>query len=55
MMKNVRMVIFFVLMVGCIVGADVTLLRGHLLARLVFNVAVVAAFAVVYFLFLKDK
>jgi hypothetical protein len=55
MSRNVSMVIFFVLMIGCIVGADVTFLRDHVWARLIFNVAVVAVFGAIYFVFLKDK
>jgi hypothetical protein len=53
MNKNVTMVIFFVLMIACIVGADVTFLRNHLVARLIANIAIVAVFAAVYFVFLK--
>ena len=54
MSKNFYMVIFFVLMVGCIVGADVTFLRDHFVARLITNIAIVAVFAGVYFVFLKN-
>jgi hypothetical protein len=53
MNKNVTMVIFFVLMITCIVGADVTFLRNHLVERLIVNIAIVAAFAAIYFVFLK--
>jgi len=53
MNKNVTMVIFFVLMIACIVGADVTFLRNHLVERLLFNIATVGVFAAIYFAFLK--
>jgi hypothetical protein len=54
MAKNGYMVIFFVLMIGCIVGMDVLFFSHHFVARLIANIAVVLAFAAVYFVFLKD-
>jgi hypothetical protein len=53
MTKNVYMVIFFVLMVGCIVGVDVLFLSTHFVARLIANIAIVSVFAAIYFAFLK--
>jgi hypothetical protein len=53
MSKSLYMVIFFVLMIGCIVGADVLFLSTHFVARLFVNIAIVAVFAGVYFAFLK--
>lgn len=53
MAKNVCMVIFFVLMIGCIVGVDVLFLSNQFVARLIANIAIVSVFAVVYFVFLK--
>lgn len=54
MSKNAYMMIFFVVMVGVIVGADVLFLRHHFLARLIVNVGIVAVFASIYFAVLKD-
>jgi hypothetical protein len=53
MSKNVSMVIFFLLMIACIVGADVLFLSKRFVARLIVNIAIVVVFAVVYFVFLK--
>ena len=53
MTKNAYMVIFFVLMVAAVVGADFLFFRGHFTARLIANVLIVAVFAAVYFLFLR--
>ena len=55
MTRHVHMVIFFVLMIACIVGADVTLLRNHLVPRLIVNIGIVAVFAAVYFAFLRNR
>lgn len=38
-----------VVMIALIVVLDVTLLRGHLVPRLIVNVAIVVGFAVAYF------
>jgi hypothetical protein len=54
MAKNVYMVLFFLLMIACIVGIDVLFLSNYFVARLLVNIAIVAVFAVVYFAFLKD-
>jgi len=53
MAKNVYMVVFFVLMIGCIVGLDVLFLSNHFAARLIVNIAIVLVFAGIYFAFLK--
>ena len=54
MARNVYMVIFFVLMIGCIVGADVLFLSNHFAARLIVNIAIVLVFAGIYFIFLRS-
>jgi len=54
MAKNAYMAIYFVLMVAAIIGADVLFFRNRFLARLVANIAIVAVFAAVYFLFLRN-
>jgi len=54
MTKNVYTVINFVLMIGCIVGADVLFLSTYFVARLIVNIAIVVVFASVYFAFLKN-
>jgi hypothetical protein len=53
--KNAHMVIYFVLMVAAIVGADVLFFRNHFLARLIANIAIVGVFAAFYFLFLRSR
>ena len=53
MSKNAYMVIYFVLMVAAIVAADILFFRDHFLARLIANIAIVAVFAAIYFLFLR--
>ena len=52
--KNGYMVVFFVLMIGCIVGADVVFLSHQFVARLIVNIAIVLVFAGFYFAFLKN-
>jgi hypothetical protein len=54
MTKSVSMVVFVVLMVGCIVGVDVLFLSNHFVARLIVNIAMVVVFAGIYFAFLKN-
>ena len=54
MSKNTYMAIFFLLMVGSIVGLDVLFLREHFVARLIVNISIVVVFSVCYFGFLKD-
>ena len=53
MAKNVYMDVFYVLMIGCIVGADVLFLSNHFTARLIVNIAIVLVFGGIYFAFLK--
>lgn len=53
MSKNAYMVLYFVLMVVVIVGADLLFLRNHFEARLITNVTIVGAFAAVYFVFMR--
>ncbi|MEZ5126642.1 MAG: hypothetical protein R2826_10445 [Thermoleophilia bacterium] len=53
MAKHAYAVIYFLLMVTAIVGADVLFLRNHFVARLITNIAIVAVFAVVYLVFSK--
>jgi hypothetical protein len=55
MTKNAHIVIYFVLMVASIVGADVLFFRDHFFARLIANIAIVAVFAAIYFLFLRNR
>ena len=55
MREHVHMVIFFVLMIACIVGADVTFLRNHFAPRLIVNIGIVAVFAAIYFAFLRNR
>lgn len=53
MPRNAYMVLYFVLMVGIIVGADLLFLRHHFVARLITNIVIVAVFAAVYFMFFR--
>jgi hypothetical protein len=55
MTTHVHMVIFFVLMIACIVGADVAFLRDRFVLRLVVNIGIVALFAGIYFAFLRNR
>ncbi len=55
MSKTGFMVLYFVVMIGLIVGLDVLFLRHHFEARLIVNICIVAAFAGIYFAFLKDR
>ena len=52
---HVHMVIFFVLMIACIVGADVAFLRDRFVLRLIVNMSIVAVFAATYFAFLRNR
>jgi hypothetical protein len=54
MSNDIYMVIFFLLMIASIVGADVLFLRKHFMARLIVNIAIVVVFSLAYFVFLKD-
>lgn len=53
MTKNAQLAIYVVLMVAAIVGADVLFFRDQFVARLIANIAIVAVFAGIYFLFLR--
>jgi hypothetical protein len=53
--KNLFVVLYFVVMVALIVGADLLLLRNHFWARLVVNIGIVVVFAVVYLRFFKNR
>ena len=53
MAKHAYMVIYFLLMIVIIVGADVLFLRDHFVARLMVNIAIVVVFAAVYFVLLR--
>jgi uncharacterized membrane protein YfcA len=55
MTGHVHMAIFFVLMIACIVGADVTFLRNHFVPRLIVNIGIVVVFAAIYFAFLRNR
>jgi len=55
MAKDAYMVIYFLLMIVIIVGADILFLRDHFVARLIVNISIVAVFAAVYFMFLKNR
>ena len=42
MARNVYMLIFFLLMIACIVGVDVVFLRTHFVSRLIANILIVS-------------
>jgi hypothetical protein len=48
-------VLYVLAMVATIVALDVLFLREHALVRLVVNIGVVLAFAIVYLVFLRDR
>jgi hypothetical protein len=49
MTRNMLIVIYAVLMVAIIVGVDVLVFRHRLLERLITNIAIVMAFAAIYY------
>jgi hypothetical protein len=49
------MVLYFVLMICIIVGVDLLFLRHHFVARLISNIAIVAVFAAIYFIFSRRR
>jgi hypothetical protein len=51
--RQTAAVLYVLAMVAIIVAVDILFLRGHLLVRLVVNVAIVLVFIAVYFRFLK--
>jgi hypothetical protein len=53
MQKNAIPVLYVVLMVAIIVAVDVLFFRHQFRERLIANVAIVLAFAIFYFIFLK--
>lgn len=53
MAKHATMVIYFLVMIVLIVGSDFLFLRHHFTARLITNICIVAAFAAIYFAFLR--
>lgn len=53
MAKDAYMVIYYLLMIVLIVGADLLFLRNYFVGRLMANIAIVAVFAAVYFIFLR--
>ena len=54
MAKDAYMVIYFLLMIVTIVGADFLFLRDRFVARLIVNISIVVMFAAVYFIFLRN-
>ncbi len=55
MSKPVLGVLYLVVMVVVVVGVDFAFLRNHFWERLIGNIAIVVAFAAVYFLFLRRR
>jgi hypothetical protein len=51
--RQAAVVLYVLVMVAAVVGADVLFLRHHLWERLIVNVGIVVVFAAVYFRFLK--
>ncbi len=54
-MPKIYTVLYVLAMVAIIVALDVLFLREHALARLVVNIGIVLAFAVVYLVFLRNR
>ena len=50
---RITVVLYVAAMIALIVGADVTLFRGHFWERLIANAAIVLVFAAVYLAFLR--
>ena len=55
MAKNILVVLYFVLLVAVVVGVDVLFFRNRVGERLLANIGIVAAFVVVYFLFIRSR
>ncbi len=51
--RTAIVVLYVVLMVACIVAADLLFLRGRFGERLIVNIGIVVVFAAFYFRFLK--
>ncbi len=51
--RQTAVVLYVLALVAVVVGVDVLFLRGHLWARLIVNIGIVLAFAVVYLRFVK--
>jgi hypothetical protein len=48
-------VLYVIALVVVVVGVDVLFLRHHFLERLIANIAIVVAFAAIYFAFLRHS
>ena len=54
MPRNAYVVLFVVVMVAVVVGADLLFFRNHFWARLLSNIGIVLVFAAFYLRFLKN-
>jgi hypothetical protein len=53
--RPVGVVLYVLAMVAVVVGVDVAFLQHHFWARLIVNIAIVAAFGAVYIVFLRPR
>lgn len=55
MTKNLSVVLYIVIMIAVIVSVDLLFFRNQFWQRLIANIGIVLVFAVLYFLFLKNR
>lgn len=55
MTKNLSVVLYIVIMIAVIVSVDLLFFRNQFWQRLIANIGIVLVFAILYFLFLKNR
>lgn len=55
MTKNLSVVLYIVIMIAVIVSVDLLFFKNQFWQRLIANIGIVLVFAVLYFLFLKNR
>lgn len=53
--KNLSVVLYIVIMIAVIVSVDLLFFKNQFWQRLIANIGIVLVFAVLYFLFLKNR
>jgi len=55
MTKNLSVVLYIVIMIAVIVSVDLLFFKNQFWQRLIANIGIVLVFAILYFLFLKNR
>jgi len=55
MSRNPLIVLYAVVMIAVILGLDFTILRHHIMERLIVNISIVVVFAAFYLLFRRNR